>query len=246
MTLVQVWLTSRQYDPHPAGAILVMGAAQYDCVPSPDLQARLDEALKLYRQGDAHLIMVTGNKEPGDECTEVAVGRDVPRESKGVPAADILEVGGDNSYENIADAAPELQGHGVTNVLVTTDPFHEDRSMAIASQHGARRPLPTPTQTSPISGWSTVPYFLKEAVGVGLGRIIGYNHLEWLHDGPDGAARWRQAVVAVTGSLVSWWWWSWWWCCSCSWCWWSGGPAGPGTRSSRRSRPAALATPRRR
>ena len=35
VTLAQVWLTSRQYDPHPAGAILVMGAAQYDCVPSP-------------------------------------------------------------------------------------------------------------------------------------------------------------------------------------------------------------------
>ena len=37
VTLVQVWLTSRQYDPHPAGAILVMGAAQYDGRPSPDL-----------------------------------------------------------------------------------------------------------------------------------------------------------------------------------------------------------------
>ena len=44
VTLVQVWLTSRQYEPHAAGAILVMGAAQYDCVPSPDLQARLDQA----------------------------------------------------------------------------------------------------------------------------------------------------------------------------------------------------------
>ena len=44
VTLVQVWLTSRQYDPHSAGAILVMGAAQYDCVPSPDLAARLDQA----------------------------------------------------------------------------------------------------------------------------------------------------------------------------------------------------------
>ena len=68
-----------------------------------------------------------------------------------------------------------------TTVLVTTDPFHEDRSMAIASSLGLT-PSPTPTQTSPITGWSTVPYFLKEAVGVGLGRIIGFNHLEWLHD----------------------------------------------------------------
>ena len=45
VTLVQVWLTSRQYDPHPAGAILVMGAAQDDCVPTMDLAARLDQAL---------------------------------------------------------------------------------------------------------------------------------------------------------------------------------------------------------
>ncbi len=180
VTLVQVWLTSRQYDPHPAGAILVMGAAQYNCAPSPDLQARLDEALKLYHQGDAHLIMVTGNKEPGDRCTEAESGA-MYLESKGVPAADIAEAGGDNTYENIADAAPTLKRRGATTVLVTTDPFHEDRSMAIASILSLS-PSPTPTRTSPIRGWSTVPYFLKETVGVGLGRIIGYNHLEWLHD----------------------------------------------------------------
>ncbi len=53
--------------------------------------------------------------------------------------------------------------------------------MAIASNVGLT-PSPTPTQSSPITGWSTVPYFAKETVGVGLGRIIGYNHLEWLHD----------------------------------------------------------------
>ena len=180
VTLVQVWLTSRHYEPHPAGAILVMGAAQYDCVPSPDLRARLDQALTLYRRRDAPLIMVTGYKEPGDRCTEAQSGA-MYLESKGVPARDILQAGGDNTYENIAAAAPVLQHHGATVVLVTTDPFHEARSMAIASDLSLS-PSPTPTQSSPITGWSTVPYFLKEAVGVGLGRIIGYNHLEWLHD----------------------------------------------------------------
>jgi hypothetical protein len=53
--------------------------------------------------------------------------------------------------------------------------------MAIVSSFDLT-PSPTPTQDSPIRGWSTVPYFLKEAAGVGLGRVIGYNHLEWLHD----------------------------------------------------------------
>jgi uncharacterized SAM-binding protein YcdF (DUF218 family) len=180
VTLVQVWLTSRHYEPHRAEAILVMGAAQYDCVPSPDLRARLDQALILYRQRDAHLIMVTGSKEPGDRCTEAQSGA-MYLESKGVPAGDILRAGGNNTYENVAAAAPVLQRHGANVVLVTTDPFHEARSMAIASDLSLS-PSPTPTQSSPITGWSTVPYFLKEAVGVGLGRIIGYNHLEWLHD----------------------------------------------------------------
>jgi uncharacterized SAM-binding protein YcdF (DUF218 family) len=102
-------------------------------------------------------------------------------EVKGVPSSAILQAGGDDSYENIADAQPALLAHGDRVILVTTDPFHEDRSMAIASDLSLT-PSPTPTQTSPITGWSTLPYFVKETVGVGLGRIIGYNHLEWLHD----------------------------------------------------------------
>jgi uncharacterized SAM-binding protein YcdF (DUF218 family) len=181
VTLVQVWLTSRNYDPHPAGAVLVMGAAQYDCVPSPDLRARLNQAAKIYHQGYARLIVVTGSKEPGDTCTEAQSGARYLEELEGVPTADIVEAGGHTSYQNIQEAQKALAARGVREVLVTTDPFHEDRSMAIASSLGLS-PSPTPTQSSPISGWSTVPYFVKESVGVGLGRIIGFNHLEWLHD----------------------------------------------------------------
>ena len=151
VTLVQVWLTSRHYDPRPAGAILVMGAAQYDCVPSPDLQARLDQALKLYRQGYAHLIMLTGGKQPGDKCTEAESGRDVPRGEGRARARRSSRPGGNDSYENIEDAVATLEAHKARVVLVTTDPFHEDRSMAIASDLLAltplrrrRRPHPSP------------------------------------------------------------------------------------------------------
>src|ERR1700760_2524401 len=95
ITFVQVWLTSRHYDPHQAGAILVMGAAQDNCTPTRDLQARLDQALQLYRQGYAHLIMVTGSKEPGDRCTEAESGS-MYLERKGVPSSAILEAGGND------------------------------------------------------------------------------------------------------------------------------------------------------
>ncbi|MGA2304235.1 MAG: YdcF family protein [Acidimicrobiales bacterium] len=180
VSLVQVWLTSRQYDPHAADAIMVMGAAQYNGVPSPDLAARLNEALKLFDNKDSNLIVLTGGKEKGDAYTESEAGTTYLHD-RGVPLPDILQAGGNTTYQNVADAAPELLARHATTVLVTTDPFHEDRSMAISSSLGLT-PSPTPTRTSPITGWSTVPYFLKEAVGVGLGRIIGFNHLDWLHD----------------------------------------------------------------
>jgi uncharacterized SAM-binding protein YcdF (DUF218 family) len=181
VTGVQVWLTSRRYEPHQAGAIVVMGAAQYNGVPSPDLKARLDDALKLYQSGFARLVVVTGYKEKADHFTEAEAGATY-LEAAGIPAAQILEAGGSDSYQNLADAAPHLKALGVSTVLIATDGFHEDRSMAIASGLGFKA-WPTPARTSPITGWSTLPYFAKEALDVGLGRIVGYHTLSRWHVG---------------------------------------------------------------
>jgi uncharacterized SAM-binding protein YcdF (DUF218 family) len=179
VTFVQVWLTSLQYAPRNASAIVVMGAAQYNGIPSPDLKARLNEAAVLFEQQYSKLIVVTGNKEKGDRYTEAESG-DRYLITKGIPGKDIVEAGGDDSYANLTDAARILKARNDLTVLITTDPFHEDRSMAIASSLGLS-PLPTPTHTSPIKGWSTVPYFFKETVAVGIGRVIGYDHLDSLH-----------------------------------------------------------------
>ena len=179
VTAVQVVLTGRKYEPHAAGAIVVMGAAQYDGVPSPDLRARLDQAKLLWQQHYATTIMVTGYKEPGDQFTEAEASAKY-LEVHGVPATDILEAGGNDSWQNLSLASPTLLARGDKVVLTVTDPFHEDRTMAIASAVGLS-PSPTPTQSSPIAGWSTVPYYAKETIGVGLGRIIGFDHLDSFH-----------------------------------------------------------------
>lgn len=179
VTMVQVWLVSRRYEPRPAGAIIVMGAAQYNGVPSPDLAARLDEAELLWRRHYATDIMVTGSKQPGDVYTESEASARYLI-AAGIPGRDIFEAGGSDSWENLSLAAPTLLRHGDDTVLIATDPFHEARSLAIASSLGLT-PYPTPTQTSPIRGTATIPYFAKETVGVGLGRIIGWDHLSELH-----------------------------------------------------------------
>ena len=178
VTAVQVWRTGQRYEPRAAGAIVVMGAAQYDGVPSPDLRARLDQAALLWHQHYATSVMVTGSKEPGDLYTEAqASARYLV--SVGIPASDILQAGGRNSWDNLAEAAPTLLARGEQTVLVVTDRFHEARSLAIASSVGLT-PYPTPAQHSPIHGFGAVPYYAKETVGVAVGRVIGFDNLDHL------------------------------------------------------------------
>jgi uncharacterized SAM-binding protein YcdF (DUF218 family) len=180
VTAVQVWRTGQRYDPVTAGAIVVMGAAQYDGVPSPDLKARLDEASLLWHQGYAPTVVVTGSKQTGDAFTEAEASARYLEVAEHVPARAIVQVGGRNSWQNLALATAVLEARGVTTVLVVTDPFHEARCLGIASTLGLT-PSPTPTRTSPIHGIATVPYYAKETVGVALGRIIGYDRLGSIH-----------------------------------------------------------------
>src|SRR4051812_24885069 len=72
----KIWWQSRHDEVHPADAIVVLGAAEYDGEPSPVLKARLDQAVYLYDQGLAPVVIVTGGKQPGDKFTEAGVGRD--------------------------------------------------------------------------------------------------------------------------------------------------------------------------
>src|SRR6202050_4511147 len=72
----------------PAGAIGVLGAAEYDGRPSPVYRARLDHALELYHRGIAPLIITLGGPG-GDQYTEGSVGREYLM-SKGVPESAII------------------------------------------------------------------------------------------------------------------------------------------------------------
>jgi len=177
VTGVQVWLTSRHSQARPVQAIVVMGAAQYDGVPSPDLLARLQDADRLWGK-DAGQIVVTGYKEAGDTYTEAEASATWLNQH-GVPMVDIVQVGGNDTWTSLALAAAALHSRGETRVLIATDGFHEDRCLAIASELGLQA-WPVPATGSPISGLSSVPYFAKEAVGVSLGRIFGYSHLHAL------------------------------------------------------------------
>lgn len=63
-------MIGRSHHDGQVDAVVVMGAAQYDGRPSPQLQARLDHVVELWNEGIAPTIIVTGGNQPGDRFTE--------------------------------------------------------------------------------------------------------------------------------------------------------------------------------
>jgi uncharacterized SAM-binding protein YcdF (DUF218 family) len=177
VTFAQVWAASRRDGARPSDAIVVLGAANYDCEPSPVLRQRLDHALDLYQGGTAPSIVVTGGKQAGDRCTEAAAGADYLR-GEGVPdEALLLETQGRNSWESLAASARILAERDMTRVVLVTDGYHALRVQAIADELGLDAVV------SPSGGDdASTPELLKETGAVAVGRIVGFRRLVDIDD----------------------------------------------------------------
>lgn len=178
VTLFQVWSAGREHTPEVGSAdvIVVLGAAQYDGRPSPQLAARLDHGLDLWEQGVAPTIMVTGGNRPGDRFTEAEAGFAYLVE-RGVPAEAILrEDVGTTTYGSLEAAAGLLLARGTPDVVLVTDPYHSLRTRLIADEVGLD-PTLSPTPASVVTGWRAFRRDLEEAAGVALGRLVGFERL---------------------------------------------------------------------
>ena len=101
VTFTQVWFQSMRDEIKSADAIVVLGAAQWDGIPSPVLKARLDHALDLYAKELAPYIVTTGSKQKGDRYTEAYTGLTYLLE-RGIPESKIIViVDGSNTYQSL-------------------------------------------------------------------------------------------------------------------------------------------------
>jgi uncharacterized SAM-binding protein YcdF (DUF218 family) len=132
-----LWLGFRIWDQVVgADAIVVLGAAQYDGVPSPVFQARLDHALYLYNEDLSDIIIVTGGKQAGDRFTEAQAGETYVT-SEGVPGDAVLaESEGRTTFESLRAVRNIAAQQGVSSVLLVSDPLHSERIKRIASDLG--------------------------------------------------------------------------------------------------------------
>jgi uncharacterized SAM-binding protein YcdF (DUF218 family) len=157
-----------------ADVIVVLGAAQLDGRPGEVLQARLDEAKRIYDLGLAPRIITVGAGAPGDRTTEAASGK-YWLTTNGVKSKNVtaLEVGRD-TWVSTENYVKFMKIKKMKDVIIVTDPFHCRRAMTMANDLGVVATC-SPVQTGPNSlDNSGKRYLIREAGAylsyVSLGR----------------------------------------------------------------------------
>ena len=130
------WVGERD-DARPADAIVVLGAAAYDAVPSPVFKARIEHGLDLYREGLAGTLIFTGGYGGGGaRFAESQVARRYAIRA-GIPQdAILIESASQTTYQNLLEARRLMLEHGLKRVIVVSDPLHMARALRLCRQLG--------------------------------------------------------------------------------------------------------------
>ncbi|CAB4922357.1 unannotated protein [freshwater metagenome] len=173
-TAVAIWWTARQDAEPRSDAIVVLGSAQYNGVPSSIFEARLEHALALWEDGVAPVVVTVGGKKDGDEFTEAEAGRDYLLDA-GVPADDLVAVtDGVDTLESMRLVAAEFDAQGWSTAVLVTDPWHAMRAERMAEDSGIDA-ASSPTRQGPaVQTRSTqFRYILRETAAYLLYRATG-------------------------------------------------------------------------
>jgi uncharacterized SAM-binding protein YcdF (DUF218 family) len=173
-TALGIWWTARQDSRPQSDAIVVLGSAQYNGVPSSIFEARLEHARDLYEAGVAPVVVTVGGKADGDQFAEAEAGRDYLAEA-GVPAEALLAVPeGVDTLESMRVVAATFDERGWTHAVVVTDPWHAMRAVRMAEDAGMDAES-SPTRQGPAvqTRATQFRYILRETAAYLLYRVTG-------------------------------------------------------------------------
>ena len=173
-TALAIWWNARQDSRPRSDAIVVLGSAQYNGVPSSIFQARLEHAKNLYEAGVAPVIVTVGGKETGDKFTEAEAGRDYLANA-GVPRDSLLAVPeGVDTLQSMQAVASAFDERGWHSAVLVTDPWHAMRAQKMADDSGIDA-TSSPTRQGPAVQTRTTQfrYILRETAAYLLYRATG-------------------------------------------------------------------------
>src|SRR4051812_18837277 len=173
-TALAIWWNARQDSRPSSDAIVVLGSAQYNGVPSSIFEARLEHAKNLYEAGVAPVIVTVGGKEAGDQFTEAEAGRDYLANA-GVSARALLAVPeGVDTLESMRAVSSAFGERGWHSAVLVTDPWHAMRAQRMAEDSGMAA-TSSPTRQGPAvqTRATQFRYILRETAAYLLYRVTG-------------------------------------------------------------------------
>jgi SanA protein len=184
-----VWLVSRGSivtvsQTKPADAVIILGAyVRPDGALSWILKDRLDTGLKVYNQGSASKILVTGDHGQ-HEYNEVQAMKDY-LQSHGVPAQDIfMDHAGFDTYDSIYRARDVFQ---VKSAIIISQNFHIPRAVYIAKRLGL--------ETQGVQARLYYPWWYRNTIRDSIARVKAYTDIEILKSKP----RFLGEVISIHG-----------------------------------------------
>jgi len=173
-TALGIWWTARQDSRPSSDAIVVLGSAQYNGVPSSIFEARLEHAIALYEDDVAPVIVTVGGKATGDQFTEAEAGRDYLANA-GIPVESLLAVPeGVDTLESMQVVSEAFAERGWSSAVLVTDPWHALRAERMAEDQGIEAES-SPTRQGPAVQTRTTQfrYILRETAAYLLYRVTG-------------------------------------------------------------------------
>ncbi|MSZ66916.1 MAG: YdcF family protein [Actinobacteria bacterium] len=171
----KVWYTANHTNPVKSDAIIVLGAAQFDGVPSPVLEARLIEAKRIFAQKLAPRILTVGSRAPGDRTTEAASGFYwLVDHGVGRKYVDSIPYGRDTlaSTESYVEVMKKLN---LKSAIIVTDQYHCLRAITMAEDLKISATC-APTRTGPASTTNSSFRYLARETAAYLAYVTVGRH----------------------------------------------------------------------
>ena len=142
--IIAAGMTSK---PAPGDVMIVLGAKLIGSEPSRVLTLRLDEALRLYHEGYANDIIVSGAQGPDEKTTEARAMKLYLMDHGIAPDHIMIEENSFSTYQNLHNSQKIMQEQGWKNTIIVSNTSHMRRALIIAqhlgmSATGAPAPLP--------------------------------------------------------------------------------------------------------
>jgi len=165
MASICYWIVreSWQQEAHPADAIVVFGAAQYDGRPSPVFRARLDHAFDLYQQGLAPVVITTGGAGEDPKYSEGGVGRDYLMH-RGIPESALVgETLGSDTAQSAQRVAVIMRTNRMRSCVAVSDEYHMFRIRKLLEHEGVQVYVAPRLDSKPHSAWLRTQAVVREA-----------------------------------------------------------------------------------